>query len=312
MAIIVFVIFNASIFSLDGIGEDMSVFRTPFSDVYKKTHIDFSLNPEFHVLTEEGNFRGLFWTNPFYFSLTAPITKGFIFAVGNDERLSQAFDIYYEEGELKMHVVGEGGVEEVYVNVNKNFGSGEVALRGSYLFGNSWEAWNYTVRDFELLDSFLYKYHGKIFCGGLKFNMFSLSYEFLGDLIMEKESADTTIDLPERLSIGFSPPLFDGTMNFLYEHSFWGNNSRGYTSPHRFKIGFTKRNLSIHYLFNPWYLSEVKEHGIVLSFVAPIKNVGSLTLNFNSLLRVKGSLKEFKIIPQLKLTLAEIFSPRRK
>ncbi len=312
MAIIVFVVFNASIFSFDGIGEDVSVFRMPFTEVYQKTNIAFALNPEFHILTEEGNFRGIFWTNPFHFSLTVPITKGFIFAAGNYERLNQSFDIYFEEGELKMHVFGDGGIEEVYVNMGKNFGGGEVALRGSYLFGNSWEVWNYTVGDFDLVDSFLYKYHGKIFCGGLRYNLFSLSYEFLGDLTMEKAYADTTIDLPERLSLGLTPRLFGGTMNFLYEHSFWGENNPGYISPHRFKIGFTKRNLSIHYIFNPWYLSEVKEHGIIFSVTTPIRNVGSIMLSLNGFLRMKGSLKEIKIVPQLKLVLAEIFSPRRK
>jgi len=309
MALILMAIINASIFSIDGIGEDLSIFRTPFTEVYRMAHIEFTLSPEFSVLNEGGNFRGIFWTNPFNFSFTVPITKGFVFGVGNLERLSQSFDIYFEENELEMHVVGDGGIEEIYANLNNNFGLGEIAVRGSYLFGNSWEIWDYSVGDYHLVDSMLYKYHGKIFCGGLKFNLFSLSYECFGDIVMEKANADTTINLPERLSIGLTPDLFGGKISLLFEHSFWGGNN-SYTSPNRFKIGFTKRNLSIHYFFNPWYLSEVTEHGLIVSLATPIRNLGSLTLNLKTSLKSKGSIREFKIIPQFQLTLEEIFSRR--
>jgi hypothetical protein len=312
MGLILLAIINASVFSIGGLGEDLSVFSSSFTDVYELARIDFSLKPEFNVLNKDGDFRAIFWSNPFNFSITAPVTKGFIVGCGNLERFNQSFDVYYEHDELNMHVNGEGGIEEFYVNLSNNFKVGEIALRGSYLFGNASEVWNYTIGDYYLVDSFQYKYHGKIFCGGLRIKFVSVFFETFGDIIMEKQDSDTTIDLPQRLSISLNPEIFKGKVNVIYEHSFWSDTYGDYRSPHRFRISFQKQRLGVGYMYNPWYLKNITEHGLDFSFDIPIHRLGSITLNLCCALRNKDSLREIKFLPEIKLTLKEIFARRRR
>jgi len=310
MTMTLLVLLNASIFSLNGIGEDLSIFRTPFLEVDQRTNIEFVLRPEFNILNESGSYRSIFWTNHFNFNLTAPLTKGLTMGIGNFERFDQSYDIYFDENDLKMHLIGKGGIEEFYANLNTNFRIGEIALRGSYLLGNAREIWNYDISNYVLTDTFLYKYHGKILCGGLRLDIISISYEGFGNIIMERVNSDTTIDLPERLSIGLSPYFGNSKINLMFERSFWqkGNN---YISPNRFKIGFIKDRFALNYRYNPWYLDYVKEHGLDFSLLMPIKNLGSATLSLHCSLRSKGSLREFNIIPEFKFALREIFSRRR-
>ncbi len=310
MNVVLIVLINASVFSIEGIGEDRGLFCMPFAVDPSSARIDFVLKPEFNVLNKGSDMRGLFWTHPFYFSLSVPITRGFVFGMGNLERFNQSFDVYYEEDELKMHVNSKGGVDEVYAQLGNSFGFGEVSLRGSYLFGNASEVWDYTVGGYSLADSFLYVYRGRIFCGGVRIKFISLLYEGLGTVKMEKADADTTIDLPERLSIGFVPEAFGGRVNVLLEHSFWSGND--YRSPTRFKVGFRKERIGFAYMFNPWYLKEITEHGVSLSFQIPIQRLGSIDLNVGCFLKYKGSLREFSFSPEFKLTFKELFARRRK
>lgn len=311
MGLILLAIIDASIFSIGGIGEDMSVFRTPFADVYQTARIEFALRPEFNILNEARDFRSIFWTNPFNFSITAPITKGFIFGLGNLERFNQSFDVYMVRDELEMHLNGEGGIEEIYANINNNFGIGEIAFRGSYLFGNASEIWDYYINNYSLVDTFLYKYRGKIFSGGIRLKFVSVFYESFGNIVMEKQDSDTTIELPDRLSVGLSPEISGRKVNLLFEHSFWHNNN-DYRSPTRLKISFVKERLAVGYMFNPWYLKNIMEHGLDFSLNVPIKRLGSITLNFGCSLKNKDSLREFDISPEIKLTIHEIFARRRK
>ena len=308
MNIVLIAVFQASIFSIDGIGEDLSVFRTPFVEVAQKTSIEFAINPEFNILNQGGDFRGMFWTNPFSLSINVPLTKGFTIGAGNLQRIGQSFDGYLEQGDLGIHLVGKGGIDELYLNVSKSFEVGEIALRGSYLFGNSWEIWDYRMSSYSIIDTFDYQYHGRSLMGGIRFKLVKLSYEFLAKITSEGSAGDTVIELPERLSLGLSPALFDGRVDLLFEHSFWHEDK--YSSPSRFKIYFAKNNFGIGYTFNPWYLDHVQEHGLDLSLSAPIKNLGTATFNLSCSFRNKDSLREFKIIPQVRLTLKEIFSRR--
>jgi hypothetical protein len=312
VTLLTLILCSASIFSIGGIGEDLGVFRNIFTEVDGRTQIKFALRPEFNVLNENGDLRGLFWTNPFYITLTFPVARGFIVGMGNLERLNQCFDIYYEENDFEIHALGEGGVEEIFLNLSNNFGGGEIALRGSYLFGNASEVWDYSVGEYALIESTFCNYRGKIVSAGLRYSLVSLAYEFLGDVVVENGDLDTTVSLPERLSVSVAPDVFGGTMSLSYEHSFWEKSDvSSYTSPHRLKIGFTKRSMSVYYLFNPWYLSEVTEHGVGISFTTPLRNVGMITFNLDSSLKIKGSVREFRITPQLQLTLEEIFARRR-
>lgn len=310
--ILLITVINASVFSISGLGEDLSVFRVPFTHIGTRAHVEFTLKPEFNILNKGSDLRSLFWTNPFNFSLAAPVTKGFIIDIGNCERFNQSFDLYFEDGSLNMHLVGEGGIEEVYATLSNNFQIGEIAFRGSYLFGNSSEVWNYYIGNYTLVDSFLYEYQGKVFSGGLRIKFISISYECFGDIIMEKQETDTTIELPCRLSIGLSPEIFDGKTEFLFEQSFWSEVNNDYRSPYRFKVGFAKERYGVSYMFNPWYLKDIVEHRIVLSYNMPIQRLGFITLNLGCALRNKGELREFTILPEIKLTIQEIFARRRK
>ena len=104
MNLILLVLVNASIFSIDGLGQDMSVFRIPFLDVYERARIEFSLKPEYNILNEDGEFRGKFWTNPFNFSFASPVTKGFVLGLGNLQRFDQTFDVYYDRDDLEIYL----------------------------------------------------------------------------------------------------------------------------------------------------------------------------------------------------------------
>lgn len=302
---------NASIFSLGGVGEDVSIFREPFFPTTRLAQIEFTMQPEFNILTEDSDFRGLFRTNPFNFRIAVPVVKGIIFGVGNCERFSQSFDIYSQRSSLELHVMGDGGVEEAYLDVGWHFGIGQVALRGSYLFGNACEVWNYYIGDYSIADTFLYKYSGRIFCGGIKIKPLFLSYEAGGELVMEDTDRDTTIGLAERLLVGVSsPPIADIRITAAFEHSFWDGDD--HTSPNRFKLTFAKKVYAFDYYFNPWYLEGVTEHGFSFLLKLPIHRVGLITFDLKTSLRKKGSLKEIKFIPEIKLSIRELFAKRKK
>ncbi len=311
MSLILFIVINASIFSIGGIGEDRGIFGVPFTYDLQNARIEFLLRPEFNVLNKGSDVRGIFWTHPFYFNFAVPVTKGFVFGMGNLERFNQSFDVYLERDELEMHVKSKGGVDEVYAQLGNNFGIGEVSFRGSYLFGNGSEVWDYTIGDYSLSDSFLYKYRGKIFCGGVRVEFISLSYEGFGTIEMEKEDSNTTIDLPDRLALGLNPPAFGGRVNIMVEHSFWSEND-DYRSPTRLKIDYTKNRVGIGYMYNPWYLTEVTEHGVNLSYRIPIRPFGSISLDLGCSLKHKGSLREITVLPEFKLTFQELFARRRE
>jgi hypothetical protein len=92
MGIITLFLVNASIFSINGLGEDLSVFRTPFVDYLRMAQVKFILQPELTILGENGDYRGVFWTNPFQISLSVPLGKGFFLTFANTERFGQSFD----------------------------------------------------------------------------------------------------------------------------------------------------------------------------------------------------------------------------
>jgi hypothetical protein len=312
MGLVLIFLLNASVFSLGGIGEDLSIFKLPFLESNQRGAIQFVLRPEFNVLNEGSDYRSVFWTNPFDFDLTVPLGRGFIFSAGNSERYSQAFDVYLEEEDLGLHVFGKGGIGEVYANINHAFSIGQIALRAAYLFGHPWEIWEYSISNYYLTDTFAYTYRGKIFSAGVRMAFVSVAYEGLGSMTMETVTIDTTIDLPDRLSIRVNPQLFGGTLGVMYEHSFWHNdNNQEYNSPHRFKISFEKQRIGVQYFYNPWYLEDVTEHGITFSWSVPVRNLGLARFNISCALRSKGDLREFKIIPELQFTLRELFALRR-
>lgn len=321
MGTLLIFLIDASIFSLGGIGEDNSIFRDPFLGVKGKAKIELALRPEFNILIEDSDFRGLVWTNPFTLSLAIPITKGFIFGTGNLTRFTQSFDIFFSEDDLDMHLQGKGGIEEIYLSLNNDFGLGEIALRGSYLFGNVSETWHYYVSNYYLVDSFLYKYEGKIFSAGLKLRaeeLFDVSLfgEAFGSVAMERQDSDTMIDLPARVSFGITPQkkFMGGKLTLFLEHSFWpdDNQINEFQSPYRFKLGFSRERFAVSYFYNPWYLQNIAEHGIDVSLAIPMKRIGALTFDLGLSLKNKGALRELRISPEIKLILTELFARRRK
>ena len=321
MGTLLIFLINASIFALGGIGEDNSIFRDPFLGVKGKARIELALRPEFNILSEDSDFRGLVWTNPFTLRLAIPITRGFGFGAGNLTRFNQSFDIFFSEDDLDMHLQGKGGIEEIYLNLNNDFGLGEVALRGSYLFGNASETWHYYVSNYYMVDSFLYKYEGKIFSAGLKMRareLFDVSLfgEAFGSIAMKRQDSDTMIDLPARVLFGITPQkkLMGGKLTLFLEHSFWpdDNQINEFRSPYRFKLGFSRERFAVSYFYNPWYLQNIAEHGIDVSLAIPMKRIGAITFDLGLSLKNKGSLKELRISPEIKLILTEFFARRRK
>lgn len=321
MGILLICLTAASMFSLEGIGEDNSIFKDPFFGIKNKAHIEISLRPEFSILNSGSEFRGLFWTNPFTLRLFVPLTRGFIFGIGNQTRFTQTFDMYFENENLDIHLDGKGGIEEVYLNLNNNFGFGEIALRGSYLLGNASEIWHYYIGNSYLVDSFSYKYEGKIFSAGFKLKarkLFDIAvfYEGFGDIVMESEGSDSTIDLPDRVGLSILPKVevLGGFLALNLERSYWADNEQTgeYRSPYRFRLGLIKERVSFYYYLNPWYLGNITEHGIDMSLIIPIRRIGALSLDLGCSLKNKESLREFRISPEVKLILSELFVKRRK
>lgn len=299
---------TASVFSVGAMGEDMSVFRMPFYGIQNQAQIQFVINPEFNIVTENGDFRGRYWTNPFVLNLQIPLNDRLLLSAGNAERFDQSSDIYMERDQLRMHLVADGGVEEFRVQVNANLPIAEFFGSGSYLFGTARESWEFEIGDYASVDTFNYEYYGTVFSAGFRYRFAALAYEGLGRLTMSRSAGDTSFDLPQRLTIGLTPVLGDYKLKFMFEHSFWN----GHASPNRFQLGFARGGYQITYSFNPWYYNNVTEHGLAVGRVLPLKNIGFIGFDLQTMYRSRDGLIEFKVIPQLKLTLEEIFSRRRK
>lgn len=297
----------ASAFSVNGIGEDMSVFSMPLNDIGTLTRIQFTFLPEFSVMREHGDFRSTFWTYRFRFYMAGPVTQWLVLDAGNTERFDQSFDVYYEQDELALHVEAQGAVEEVYVGAGLRFGDINCALRGSYLFGTAQELWNYSVGNYVIVDTFMYQYRGKIFTLGARYRFLSCAYEFLGDYTAENDT-DTLIELPSRLSVGLRHQFLDGDVELIAEHSFWQETHR---SPTRFKLAYSRERIGFAYSYNPWYIEGVTEHRLDVSYALPIYRLGTITFELCSALRSRSSLQEVKISPHLVFTFDELFASRQ-
>ncbi|KPK67174.1 hypothetical protein AMJ87_13775 [candidate division WOR_3 bacterium SM23_60] len=297
----------ASAFSVNGIGEDMSAFSMPFDDIGTLTRIQFTFLPEFSAMREHGDVRSTFWTYRFRFYMAGPITQWLVFSAGNAERFNQSFDVYYEQDELDLHVEAQGGVEEVYAGAGLRFNDIRLAFRGSYLFGTAQELWNYSVGNYVIVDTFMYQYRGKVFTVGARYRFLSCAYEFLGDYTAEND-VDTLIELPSRLSVGLHHQFLGGDFELTTEHSFWQDT---YRSPTRFKLAYSRERIGVAYLYNPWYIDGVSEHGLDVSYALPIHRLGTITFELCSALRSRSSLQEVKISPRLVFTFDELFTSRQ-
>jgi len=311
MSILVAFLINASVFSVNGIGEDLSVFRAPFLKAINIGQLGFTINPEYTLLAQDGDYRGIFWTNPLKFAISAPLLGGFSIMAGNLERFSQNYDIYVRDSSLQIHALGEGGIEEIYAGINKRLGNFDIVATGSFLFGNAWEIWNYTISGYTIVDTFLYRYRGRIFNVGVKHGLFSVAYEGFGQTRMIKLEQDTVmIDLAQRLTVGLYPRIGQWSLGLLYGHSFWNNDN--YDSPHRFRIQALRGPLGVALMYNPWYIKDVNEYGVDVDYAIPLRNVGSAQLRMTIALRERDGVREFKFAPQLTLVLNELFARRRK
>lgn len=309
--ILIIALVGASVFSLNGLGEDMSVFRLPFTEIGRNTVISMQLKPEFTILNQGSDFRGIFWTHPFQFSLTAPIGKGFAVSLGNLERFDQSFDVYFQEDALDIYLEGDGGIDELYGSAAKVFPAGEIAVRGSYLFGNASEIWQYSMGGYQLVDSLDYSYTGKALCIGLRVMFVSVSFE-TGDITVEKSTIDTSFTLPRRLSVGMTHDMFGGRANLILERSFWSEHN-DYQDCNRVKLSFSRKRTGVSYHFNPWYMGGITEHGVTLTYHIPLmRGAGTVSLQLGCLLRHKDDLNELSISPGIHLTIRELFARRRK
>jgi hypothetical protein len=307
MNIFIFLI-GASVFSVGGMGEDKAVFQLPFYGPQNKAQLQFFLKPEFDITTENGDFRGRFWTNPFIVNLQIPVRDRILISAGNAERFDQSSDIYLHRDPLTMHLRAEGGMEEIRGQVNFNLPIAEIFGRGSYLFGGAREIWQYEMGDYSTVDTFSSAYYGSVFCAGLRFRFAAVAYEGLGRVTMARTQDDTSFDIPRRLTIGLTPVFGNYQLKFIFEHSFWN----GYDSPNRVQVGLTRAGYHFAYSFNPWYYHGINEHGLSVTRSISIKKIGFIGLDLQASYRSRGGLKEFKIVPEFKLTLEEIFSRRQK
>lgn len=308
------VVLNASVFGIGGLGEDQSVFQTPFLDRSDRARIQITVNPEFCVLNEGSDFRALYWTNPFNFGITVPVARDWSLGAGIRSRFGQGFDVYLEESPLTIHLDSRGGVEEFHGAVSRRFGIAEIALSGAYLFGGAREVWAYTMNDYVSIDTFTYGYHGQIFSAGIGVGPVMLAYEGLGRLSMQRTAEDTTWDLPDRVTVGLRSVAGPWWLFADYEHSFWsGTASDGhdFDSPHRFQLGVRRGSFSLAYGYNPWYLGTT-EHRLNTGISVGVHELGSIALDCGFILRLDGAVREFDLKPRIRFTLEELFARRRK
>ncbi len=307
--LIAILLFRASVFSLDGLGEDRSVFEQPLIDIENTARISLLLRPEFSLLNEGMEFRSIFWTNPFNFRLSVPVSPDLKISIGNQERFNQDFDLYYREGDLTMHTRGAGSIDEVNGTVQVSSGSLCGSLRAGYLWGNAREIWNYYVGGYSLVDTFNYKYQGYVFSGCFQYEFLSLAGEGLGRIQMAKSSVDTTFDLPRRLTLRAAPRFLDGNAIVILEKTIW---DAPFLSPLRFRIGFGKESYQFTYSYNPWYLEGISEHGVDLRQRIAVSKSGVIDLQFGIALRNRGELREFCVTPQIRLEVNEFFTRRKR
>ena len=308
--IILIALYTASVFSLNGLGEDTSVFRSPFTNIGKTANISIRMKPEFTILNQGSDFRGIFWTHPFQFSITAPVGRGFAVGFGNLERFDQSFDIYYQDDALDIYLDGDGGIDELYGTVAQVFSIGEVAVRGSYLFGNASEIWEYSMGGYQLVDSFSYSYRGMALGIGLRLLFASAHFE-IGEVRAETQAGDTTFSLPRRLTLGLSHAIFNGQASLLYERAFWSGYDE-YRDCNRIKLSFVRTRTGIAYHFNPWYMGDIVEHGLTLDHgISIMRGAATVGLKLECAFRRKNDFNEFSISPGIHLTIRELFARRR-
>jgi hypothetical protein len=308
MNIIVLILTSASVFSVGGMGEDMSVFRLPFYGLQNEAQLQFVITPEFDIIARDGVFRNRYWTNPFVLNLLIPVTDRILLSTGNAERFDQSSDIYMERDPLSMHLLAQGGIEEFHLQVNANLPFAEFFGSGSYLFGTAREIWEYTVGNYLSVDTFNYEYSGTVFSAGFRYRFCAIACEGLGRVVMSRSEGDSTIALPQRLTFGLTPVLGEYKLKIVFERSIWS----GQDSPNRLQLGVSRGGYQIDYRFNPWYYNGIQEHGITAGRVIPLKNIGFIGIDLQASYRSHAGLTEIKIVPELKLTLEEIFSRRKR
>ncbi len=305
--ILLLCLLNASVFNVNGWGEDRSVFQVPFTGLLEKTQIEFTIQPEYTLISSNGDARGLFWFNPFRINLRVPVTPGFAVSLGNDERFNQSADIYLQRDQLNLHYRSQGGVEEAYAHGHLRLPVAEFCAGGSFLFGGSREIWDYDISDYVDTDTFQYRYLGWTIRGGLSVGIVFAAYEGLGHITMTASDRDSSRDMPGRLTIGVRPVIGSYNLTAVFEHARWPG------SPvNRFCVGVGRGRFRILYSYNPWYLDGINEHGLQCAYQYPVKNLGSVGLTLKTGYRSRGDLAEFSFIPELKITFEELFSRRKK
>jgi len=311
MSVIIILLTSASLFSIDGLGQDMSVFQKPYLYIGKYARIEFVVRPEWTMLYTDGDVRSIFWSNPFHFFLTAPVYRGFGVGVGNQERYNQNVDVFLENDDLQLHMTSRGGVEEVFGTIGYRTKLGEIVIQGSYLFGKSSETWNYLIQNYNLVDTLLYSYTGHIFCTGIYSKYLYVYYETFGSLDMTKSSMDTSFTLPNRIGAGVHTMFANGRISAGYEYSWW-EPQYDFKNVHRFQLEYDQKKYSIGYTYKPWYLERVQEHGLDVSYKVPLPNLGTMRVHLELAYRETDNVQEFLIAPQIELSIRELFARRRK
>lgn len=306
--IVSLLLITASVFNVHGLGQEQASFYQPFNGLLDKTRIEFAIRPEYTLIMQAGDSRGHFWFNPFRIGLRLPINQKFSISLANDERFNQAADVYLKNQDLNLHYQSQGGVEELRGHVHFHLPVAELCLGGSYFFGSSREIWTYEMANYAEADTFDYRYRGWTIRAGLTVGFASAAYEGLGHLTMTDADHDSTGDFPGRLTIGISPVLGAWRLTAVFEHSRWPEEN----PINRFVIGAGRGRFNLLYWYNPWYVSEITEHGLCCRYQYPVKNMGTVRLSMNTIYRQHDAVKELDFVPELKMTFEEIFSRRKK
>lgn len=307
--ILLLCLLGASVFNVNGLGEDRSVFYVPFSGRLEKAQIEFAIRPEYTLISSGGDSRGLFWFNPFRISLRLPVTKTLVVSLGNEERFNQAADVYLQRDQLDLRYRSQGGTEELRAHGHLLLPIAELCAGGSFLFGGSREIWDYDISNYTDTDTFQYRWSGWAFRAGLSVGLVFAAYEGLGRLTMTSGSeADSSGDLPGRLTAGIRPVFGSYAVTLVYEHAWWPDDD----PVSRLRAGVSRGRFHCLYSYNPWYIDGITEHGLQCGYCYPVKNLGSVGLILNAGYRTRGDLAELDLRPEFRITFEELFSRREK
>ncbi len=315
-----------SVFSTNELGEDLGIFKYPFFEPANKSAIIFGIRPVYNLLYQDGNYRGVFWINPFHFSLNIVLPAQSALGVALSERFDQNFDIYTNidtnsSYHFQRHIISRGGINELNISLTKIWA--DHLLTGfaiTPLFGSTEELWEFNLINsgYTVSDTISYNYTGLLYTAGLglktKRGQINCYGEFGPELTAKSfvrgDEHTERVGLPRRFGAILALNFANYGAILQIEKSLWQQNHLN--DAWRFKLGLATGSNDLSYQFNPWYIKGVNEHCLSFSKMLPVAKLGRFIIVLNLAIKNRENLYEVTFNPSLFLSFEEIFGVRKK